>query len=174
MAPPKVCCKATVGVTPGVPHSHPCRCTMCSDPGAISTEKIRPGSFAARTSIPGPPVGSYRVRKIPVPLATRFRPAIRPPPPPPVFVVWLSCMFADIQARSPWVEMTASPGSSNSSSTGSVDPFTSAFIEKPPCRLVGLRNRSGRRPQSALCGGRRREAATVGLHADFGMRASPS
>ena len=75
------------------------------------------------------------MRKIPVPLATRFSPAMKPP----LLAApadWLSCMFALIQARSPWVEMTASPGSRMNSSTGRMDPFTSAFMENP---LVVLR-----------------------------------
>ena len=86
---------------------------------------------------------------------------------------WLSCMFADIQARSPWVETTASPGSRMNSSTGSVDPFTSAFIEKPPSRLVALRQLSGSRPQFALCGGRRRGAVAVVASAVFARRRIP-
>src|SRR5579884_2554036 len=76
-----------------------------------------------------PPWGaSKRVMKMPPPPTARLRPALKPPPPPPVEVVWVIWMPGDIHPSSPRLEITLSPGSSWTSSTGSVVPLTTPFI----------------------------------------------
>ena len=72
----------------------------------MSMGTMWPGSFAANAIMPGPPDGSYRVRKMPPPPMTRLRPPRKPPPP----AVCDICMFAVIQDSSPWVETSCSPG----------------------------------------------------------------
>ncbi len=85
----------------------------------MAISKIRPGSLAAKASIPWPPWASYLVRKSPPPPTARFRPLMSPFW-PPVEVVWVSWTLADIHDSSPWVEMSDSPGSRIISSSGMV------------------------------------------------------